>query len=134
MESLPNATAVDGCSPRVTIVGACASGKSSLARALVAAGFAARVCAQEHSEIERLWTHGQPDVLIYLAVDLPSLRQRRDDPTWPTVIYETQLRRLRDALEHCDVYIDTQNHTADEVARIARAGVEAARGRVLENW
>jgi hypothetical protein len=113
--------------PRVAIVGPCASGKSTLTAALQARGIDAHACAQEHSAVPHLWALSEPDILIYLSVDLPTLRRRRRDPSWPASIFAAQQRRLVHALAHCDVYIDTARRDSAGVLRVALAGIIAAR-------
>jgi hypothetical protein len=113
---------------RIVLVGPCAAGKSTLAAALTADGHAVRVCAQEHSEIRHLWALSEPDVVIYLAVSLPGIRRRRDEPTWPARIYATQLRRLEQALASCDIYIDTSHRDRASVLAVARRGIAARVG------
>ncbi len=51
---------------RVTVVGPCASGKSTLVKALKMHGIDARAAAQEHSAVAALWSRSDPDVLIAL--------------------------------------------------------------------
>ncbi len=99
-------------SPRIVIVGPCASGKTTLAQALVARGFNASVCGQEHSEIRTLWNHTHPDVVIGLTVTLASLRLRRG-AEWPESLYRRQLERLGDAFAVADLLIDTTSVDVD---------------------
>lgn len=91
---------------RIVIVGPCASGKSTLATALRAFGFDARVSAQEHSEIATLWQHSRPDILIALDADIAAIRRRRD-ARWPTWLFLAQRRRLAAAFAAADLAIDT---------------------------
>ena len=90
----------------VVVVGPCASGKSTLVAALRRLGYRATVCGQEHSEIPTLWRRAEPDVLVALDVDLPTLRQRRGDD-WPEWLYQVQHRRLREASAAADLRLDT---------------------------
>jgi deoxyadenosine/deoxycytidine kinase len=106
-------------SPKIIIVGPCASGKSTLAERLRGLGYDAAVCAQEHSEVSTLWRRSNPDIVIYLDVDLPTIRARRGED-WPETIYETQLRRLQAARTGADVIVDS-----------ARLNQDAVLGRVL---
>lgn len=91
---------------RVAVVGHCASGKSTLVSALRGHGFDANAVAQEHSGIAWLWRHSDPDVLIYLAVPLATVRDRRGQE-WPQAVYDAQEERLTDACAHADLVIDT---------------------------
>lgn len=103
---------------RVVVVGPCASGKSTLAERLRAHGVDAYVCAQEHSEIETLWRHLGPDVVIALNVDLATVRARRG-ADWPEAIFREQLRRLTAARAAADVVIDTTSLDADATVEAA---------------
>jgi len=111
---------------RVVVVGPCASGKSSLVAALAALGYDARVCGQEHSIIRELWRHSAPDVLIALAVDLSTIRERRS-PTWPATIYAAQQERLAPAFAAADLIIDTTQLDLDAVVATAAAWLRQSR-------
>ena len=115
---------------RVTLVGPCAAGKSTLAAALQAHGFDAHICAQEHSEVPHLWALSEPEVLVYLSVQLDAIRARRADPSWPASIYAQQQRRLAHALAHCDVYVDTTLRDQAGVLAVALAGITARTGQM----
>ncbi|HEU0113371.1 MAG TPA: hypothetical protein VFQ80_01770 [Thermomicrobiales bacterium] len=93
-------------SPRIVVVGPCASGKSTLARGLRSLGFDAEVCGQEHSDIASLWRHTAPDVVIALTVDLATIRARRGDD-WPEWLYRLQNDRLREARSAAGIRLDT---------------------------
>ena len=104
-----------GPDPRhVVVVGPCASGKSTLVAALRRLGYRATVCGQEHSEIPTLWRRSDPDVLVALDVDLPTLRQRRGDD-WPEWLYRVQHRRLREAAAAADLRLDTSGLSQEAV-------------------
>jgi dephospho-CoA kinase len=92
--------------PKIVVVGSCASGKSTIVAALIEAGLNASSCAQEHSEIATLWNHSDPDYIVLLDVDLDTIRQRRS-PNWPAAIYRAQQRRLETARAAADIVIDT---------------------------
>lgn len=111
--------------PRVVIVGPCASGKSTLAKGLKSLGYSASICAQEHSEIPHLWNHTSPDMVIALQVDLATTRSRRGDH-WPDTIFNEQQRRLQPAMDVAAVVIDTSKH--GENATFAKALV------AIERW
>ena len=108
--------------PRVVVVGHCASGKTTLVESLRNAGIDAVASAQEHSEIAELWKRSNADVLIYLDVDLDTIRQRRGSG-WPEMIFLMQEERLRRAREAADLVIDTARHRADEVFARSRTFV-----------
>lgn len=101
---------------RVALVGPCTSGKSTLARALHAAGYDARQPAQEHSYVPAMWQKlTQPDILIYLDVDYATVVARRpQNPGLPQRLDE-QHQRLRHARQHCNLYLDTSPLSIDQV-------------------
>lgn len=101
--------------PRVAVVGPCAAGKSTLVAALRARGYDAQAIGQEHSGVAYLWRLGEPDLLVFLDVDLPTTSRRRA-AVWPTDLYEIQHARLAGARQHADLYLDTSGLTAEEVA------------------
>jgi deoxyadenosine/deoxycytidine kinase len=101
---------------RIAVVGVCASGKSSLVRALREAGYDARHVAQEHSYAPQMWRRiARPDILIYLDVDFETLTQRRRQLRFGPAELAEQLRRLAHARAHCDLYVDTSSLSVDEV-------------------
>lgn len=113
---------------RISIVGPCASGKSTVARALRMHGYDAHVTSQEHSAVPKLWRKGDPSVLIALQADIESIRLRRRNPRWSQSIWRLQQARLADAFEHADLVEDTSDLTAndvvDEVLQFLKARVE----------
>ncbi|HEX9118299.1 MAG TPA: hypothetical protein VGA61_19700 [Anaerolineae bacterium] len=107
---------------RVGIVGVCASGKTTLAVALRAAGYDARQVSQEHSYVPDLWRRfSRCEILIFLDVSLDTLRRRLADPTWPDFLYEEQRQRVSAALAACDLYLDTDSLTPDQILGCALA-------------
>ena len=121
--------------PRVTIVGPCASGKSTLVARLRERGYDAQAVAQEHSGVAYLWQLSEPDLLIFLDVDLPTTAARRKRE-WPASLYETQQGRLAHAREHAHLYLDSSGLMVDEVVAtvarfvLAQRGAAARGGRV----
>lgn len=101
--------------PRIAVVGPCASGKSTLVKALRAAGYEARHPAQEHSYVKDMWRRlVDPDVLIYLDISYEALLERR--PFFGERAYlEREQARLAHARAHADLYLDTSGLTAEEV-------------------
>ncbi len=101
---------------RVAVVGPCASGKSTLVAALLAAGYDARHPAQEHSYVPDMWQRlVEPDVLIYLDLSHAAYRARRPhDDAGPDYL-DMQRARLAHARAHADVVVDTSGMTAAEV-------------------
>jgi hypothetical protein len=100
---------------KVTVVGPCASGKSTLEARLTSAGVAVRTVAQEHSHVPYLWQISRPDVLVYLDVDLATLRQRRRQP-WTQEMLDEQHRRLAHAQAHAHLVLPSNELPPDEVA------------------
>ncbi len=102
--------------PRVTIVGPCAAGKTTLVAHLRERGLDAHAVAQEHSGVAYLWQLAEPDLLIFLDVDLPTTAARRKRE-WPADLYATQHERLAHARRHADLYLDSSTVPVDEVAK-----------------
>lgn len=107
-------------SPKVVIVGPCASGKTTLARLLRERGVDAYVCGQEHSIVRDLWRRQNPDVVVALDVDLETVRARRGDD-WSAAIFEEQRRRLQDAMNAADLVIDTARVGPEDAANLVLA-------------
>ena len=106
-------------SPRIVVVGPCASGKSTLVSGLREHGYEARVSGQEHSDIPALWKRSQPDVVIALLADLGTIRTRRDNAHWPAWLLGRQHQRLRQAVAGAGIVIDTTGQDAAAVLRQA---------------
>jgi RNase adaptor protein for sRNA GlmZ degradation len=113
-------------SPRVVVVGACASGKTTLVETLRANGYDAVVSAQEHSAVPRLWQRAEPDVLIALAVSIEAVRARRG-ASWPRWLHDVQEARLANAQDAADLVIDTSHIGVTEVAERVLEFLEARR-------
>ena len=101
----------------IAIVGPCASGKSTLGRALRAAGYQAKTPVQEHSHITNLWQRSHPDLLIYLDLDFAALQLRRPKNHGGPARLAEQHQRLTHAYEQCDLYVDTSNLTPEEIQK-----------------
>lgn len=112
-----------GEGPRVTIVGPCAAGKTTLVAHLRERGLDAHAVAQEHSGVSYLWQLADPDLLIFLDVDLATTAARRKRE-WPAALYETQHERLAHARQHAHLYLDSSALGAEEVAARVAAFVE----------
>ena len=101
---------------RIAVVGACASGKSTLVIALKAAGYEARHVAQEHSYVPEMWQLiSRPDVLVYLDVAYETIQSRRSLAQFRPADLAEQNRRLEHAREHCDLYLNTNDLNRDQV-------------------
>jgi hypothetical protein len=103
---------------RVTVVGPCASGKTTLVTALQSAGYDAHASGQEHSEIASLWQRANPDVLIALDVSIEVVRERRGE-SWPEWLHDLQVKRLATANAAADLRLDSG--AMDAPAMIAAA-------------
>jgi hypothetical protein len=91
---------------------------------LIRRGYDAYACAQEHSAVPLLWRHLDPDVVVFLDVDLESLRKRRGNPDWSEAIYREQLRRLESARRSAHVVIDSAEMEASEALDLAIDEIE----------
>ena len=110
---------------RIAIVGPCSAGKTTLGQALKEAGYTVRQPTQEHSLVPDMWRRlSKPDVLIYLDVDYENALRRRPHQDGGAQRVADQNKRLAHAREHCDLYIDTNGLTLEEVRAEALAFLE----------
>jgi deoxyadenosine/deoxycytidine kinase len=101
---------------KIAIVGPCAAGKTTLARALCALGYDAHDIAQEHSHVQTMWKQiTAPDVLIYLDVSA-EIARRRLSVNWESEYIESLAARCADARAHADLTLDTNELNANQVA------------------
>lgn len=115
---------------RIAVVGPCASGKSTLIGRLRAAGWDARMPAQEHSGVPEMWRKLlAPDILVVLDARDEVLQARRPDVDLESTHLATERRRLAHARAHADLVIDTSDLTPDEVYERVM-GLLATRGLV----
>jgi cytidylate kinase len=108
---------------KIVIVGPCASGTSTLANRLRAAGYDAHPSAQEHSYVPDMWRMTAPDLLVYLDASMETIRRRRD-VSWDEQHLARERARLEHARQHCDLYLPTDNLTVEEVFQRARRVIE----------
>lgn len=101
---------------RVVVAGVCVSGKTTLFKSLCGLGIDAYNVAQEHSVIKKLWNHKNPDILVVLDVQMKTIHQRRVVP-WGEDRLTVQRKRLCDAYEHADLYIQTDELSKDEIVQ-----------------
>jgi deoxyadenosine/deoxycytidine kinase len=100
---------------RIAVVGPCASGKTALAERLQDLGYEVRECSQEHSYVPTMWQKiSQPDVLVYLDASLATIAERRS-ADWSEEYLAKLNRRLSHARQHCDLYIQTDELSEEEV-------------------
>lgn len=116
--------------PRVALVGHCAAGKSTVVTLLVEQGIDAYAVAQEHSIVHDLWSHQQPNIVVFLDVSLEALRTRKANPDWPEWIYAEQNDRLAHARHHAHITIDTDDEPADLVV----AEIMEFLNRTVRSW
>jgi thymidylate kinase len=57
-----------------------------------------------------------PDILIFLDVSYPVAQERRK-LNWTTREYEKQTYRLRNARQHADLYLDTDELRPEEILK-----------------
>lgn len=106
-------------SPLIGVVGVCASGKSTLIKALSAQGYRCRHIAQEHSYVQDMWRRlTNPDILIYLEVTYEKTLERKR-LNWTRAEYEVQVQRLHHAWQHADIRIQTDPLTPTELLTTA---------------
>ncbi len=99
----------------IGVVGVCASGKSTLVKGLESRGYRVRHIAQEHSYVKNMWKRiTNPSVLIFLDASYQTTIDRRR-LNWLETDWAEQQRRLSHAREHADLYIQTDQRSADEV-------------------
>ncbi len=109
---------------RIAVVGPCASGKSTLAESLRALGYDARQIAQEHSYVPDMWQRiNKPDLLIFLDASLEACNQRKDLHL-NLEDYREQGRRLEHARKLCDIFLTTDELSAEQVLRRVLAKLE----------
>ena len=110
--------------PLVAVVGPCASGKSTLVERLEEAGYHVREVNQEHSYVPSMWQRiTDPDLLIYLDVSQEAASERRRSEAG-AAWWGAMEDRLRHALEHADLRIDTDGLTPEDVYEEAVAFLE----------
>ena len=101
---------------RIAIAGPCSAGKSTLVSALREAGYDARHVAQEHSYVPAMWQRvGRPDLLIYLDLSYATARARRPYIDGGPQRLAEQHRRLAHARKHCNLYVNTNALTPQQV-------------------
>ena len=101
----------------IAIVGPCGAGKTVLADGLQTRDYNARQIAQEHSFVQDMWrVLTKPDILIYLGASYDTCTKRKRF-NWRHDEYEQQLQRLSNAREHCDIYLQTDDLSPEQVLK-----------------
>lgn len=115
----------------IGVVGPCAAGKTTLISNLKSRGYKGVHIAQEHSFVQDMWARiTNPHLLVYLDVSFEqSMRRRKLD--WTEQDFREQVRRLRHAREHADIYIDTNNLVPEQVVdRVIKEIEKALKARL----
>ncbi len=112
---------------RIVVVGPCASGKSLLVEALRQYGYNAHSSAQEHSYVKTMWTMTKPSHLIYLDVDLGTIKSRRTI-AWGQAYLDEENQRLAHARQSADIVISTNGLSPGQVLRQAVDFLEVTLG------
>ncbi len=102
-------------SPRIVVVGCCASGKSTLVKNLRKADIPAFSVAQEHSSVSYMFRLRDPDFVVFLDASYEELRRRRDI-SWGKDRLQDQKRRLAKAKHVADIHINTDQMTPGQVS------------------
>jgi hypothetical protein len=111
---------MDERKPLIAVVGVCASGKSTLAAGLRAAGWNARPVSQEHSYVPAMWQRiTNPDILIFLHCSLETTRERRRNPDFPDWLHAAEIERLGHARAHASLRIVTDELSPAQVLALA---------------
>lgn len=104
---------------RIAVVGPCAAGKTTLAAALQERGWNARQVVQEHSYVPDMWRQiNPPDRLIFLNASFETCTERKE-LSWTEADYQEEQHRLSHARQHCDLYLETDELSQEEVLRRA---------------
>lgn len=111
---------------RVAVVGPDAAGKSTLVLRLRQAGFDARSCAQDHSYVPDMWRRlSRPRFLVFLDASLETIARRRPI-AWGQDRLDALQKRLAHARQHCDLYVNTDELTPEEVTESVRRALFVA--------
>ncbi len=114
--------------PLIKVVGVSGSGKSTLVRLLRQAGYLARTVSQEHSSVPDLWQQfDQPQILIFLYVDVEQQRLRRPDVAWNRAGLAAEEKRLADARAHANLRINTSGLSGELVFKITLSYLKHAK-------
>lgn len=112
-------------SPLVVVVGPDAAGKTELVKRLLALGYKARCCAQDHSYVPDMWQRiSKPDFLVYLDARLKTIARRRPID-WGQERLDKLNARLAHARAHCDLYLPTDDLEPVEVAAQVQAALSS---------
>lgn len=98
----------------IGVCGNCVAGKTTLVEGLTAMGYRAINIPQEHSVSQNLWKRRNPDFLVVLTCSLETARKRRNI-SWGEERLDLQRKRLRTAIENCDLLLATDDLTIPEM-------------------
>ena len=107
----------------MAVVGACASGKTTLVDMLTELGIRAVSLAQEHSSAPSLYLRHAPDYVVYLDVSYEEIRRRRRIH-WGPERLQTQKMRLRRSMEDADLVICTDGVEPSRVCDLVMGYLE----------
>jgi thymidylate kinase len=111
--------------PLIGIVGACASGKTTLIRQLESRGYLCRHIAQEHSYVPDMWKRlTNPDILVYLDVSFEKTLERKS-LNWTNEEYLVQIQRLSHARNGADIVVETDGFSVEEVVNLVVQRIES---------
>lgn len=100
---------------RIGVVGPCAAGKTTLIDSLKSRSYQAKQIAQEHSYVPDMWRRlTNPDFLVYLDASYQTTLERKK-LEWSLTEYQEQVKRLQNARENADFYLNTDMLTPVEV-------------------
>ncbi|MDW7675149.1 MAG: hypothetical protein SCK28_11510 [Bacillota bacterium] len=112
----------------IVVGGVCGSGKSTLIEGLKKNGFHAHSVAQEHSNAPKMYLMTKPDYVILLDCNYDTVQERRN-VGWTRQQLQDQLYRLRHMREHCNLFINTEKCTVDEVLAKAISAINRFKER-----
>lgn len=102
----------------IVVGGVCGSGKSTLVARLKQKGYHAHAVAQEHSYAPKMYLMTRPNYVILLECSYDTVQKRRK-VGWSANQLSDQLHRLRYMRENCNLSINTDALSKEEVLQQA---------------